>query len=199
MRVIGLTGNISSGKSEVSKILRFLGAEIIDMDSMGKEIQNDNIGNVISKIVLAFGNKFYKDGKIDRRMLGNYVFSDRNALKKLNEIMVPLMSKRLIQILDKERKNGTKIIVVDAAILFEAEWDRFANEVWVVYTPKNLQINRLMKREAISENEAKLRINAQMNIEDKIKRADFVIDNSKNLNALKKQVVELWSRIKNST
>ncbi len=198
MIVIGLTGNIASGKSEVSKILSSFGAKIIDMDSIGKEIQEQNINDAVNKIILALGSKFYKKGKIDRKALGRYVFSDKSALQKLNVIMIPIMSKCLNQVLDKEKENGTKVVVVDAAILFEAGWNKFADEVWVVYTPENLQIDRLIKRENISEEDARMRINAQMKIEDKINRADFVIDNSGDLNEVTKQVTELWNRIKNS-
>ncbi len=199
MKVIGLTGNIASGKSLISKFLKSLGAVVIDMDSIGKEIQDRNIGNVVEKIKEAFGSEFIKRGKIDRRKLGNYVFANRKELEKLNSIMIPLMTERLKEILAKEKKKGTKIIVIDAAILFEAGWDKFADEVWVVYTPKEKQLERLMRREHISRKEALIRIEAQMDIEEKMKRATFVINNSNDVDAVKEQVLKLWSRIKNST
>jgi dephospho-CoA kinase len=198
MKVIGLTGNIASGKSEVSKMLANLGAKIIDMDSIGKKIQAQNKGHVVDKIVQIFGAKFFKSGKLDRHILGNYIFSNEEALEKLNEIMIPEMTKELERILDIERRENTETVVIDAAILFEAGWDKFTDEVWVVYTPKMLQISRLVNREQITKDEAEIRVNAQMPIEEKIKRADFVIDNSKDLNSVKRQVIYLWNRVKNS-
>ena len=199
MKIIGLTGNIASGKSEISKMLSSLGAKVIDMDSIGKEIQAQNKGRVVDRIVQTFGTKFFKDGKLDRHALGNYIFSNEEALEKLNEIMIPEMTKELERMLDIERRKNTEIVVIDAAILFEAGWDKFADEVWVVYTPKMLQIRRLVNREQITKDEAEIRVNAQMPIEEKIKRADFVIDNSKDLNSVKRQVIYLWNRVKNST
>ncbi len=198
MKVIGLTGNIASGKSEVSKILSNLGAVVIDMDNIGKDIQRKNKGGVMDKIISTFGNKFIKNGRFDRRAFGNYVFSDKEALSKLNEIMIPVMTEELKKILNDLSKEGIKVVVVDAAILFEAGWDKFADEVWVVYTPKALQLKRLRKRENISEDEALIRIEAQMPIEEKIHRADFVIDNSGDLATVEEQVLQLWNRVKNS-
>ena len=199
MRVVGLTGNIASGKSEVSKILRELGAKVIDMDSIGKEIQDNNEGNVIDKILKAFGNRFCDNGVLNRRLLGNYIFSNKEALNKLNSIMIPMMTGKLKEILSDERKKKTKIVVIDAAILFEAEWDKFTDEIWVVYAPKNLQIERLLKRENITRKEAEIRVDAQMPIREKMLRADFVIDNSGNLGEVTAQVMKLWKRIKNFT
>ncbi len=198
MKVIGLTGNIASGKSLISEFLKSLGAEVIDMDSIGKEIQNKNIGNVVEKIKKTFGSKFIKNGKIDRKRLGNYVFSKPDALKKLNDIMIPLMTEQLKKILEKKKKNGAKIVVIDAAILFEAGWDKFADETWVVYTPKEKQLERLIKRERISEEEAKMRIEAQMDIREKMKRATYIINNSSDTDEVKEQVLKLWNRVKNS-
>ncbi len=198
MKVIGLTGNIASGKSFISEFLKSLGAEVIDMDKIGKEIQDKNIGNVMEKIREIFGGKFVKNGKIDRRLLGNYVFSNKEALEKLNSIMIPLMTERLRKILYEKEKKGAKVVVIDAAILFEAGWDKFADEVWVVYTPKEKQLERLMKREKISEEEAEIRINAQTDIKEKMKRATYVINNSSDTEAVKDQVLKLWNRVENS-
>ena len=199
MRIIGLTGNIASGKSEISKILKSLGATVIDMDEIGKEVQEKNIDNVVEKIRKAFGSKFVKDGKIDRKLLGDYVFKNSKALKKLNDIMIPVMTKLLKEKIKEYSRKNAKVVIIDAAILFEAGWDKFADEVWVVYTPKDLQLKRLMERENISEPQALARINAQMDIYKKIKMADYVINNSNGLDAVKEQVMKLWQRVMNST
>jgi dephospho-CoA kinase len=198
MRIIGLTGNIASGKSEISKILRKLGAVIIDMDKIGKEVQSKNIDNVVEKIREAFGREFIRNGKIDRKKLGNFVFKNKEALQKLNEIMIPAMTKLLKQKLEECKEKNAEVVVIDAAILFEAGWDKYADEVWVVYTPKELQLKRLMNREKISENQALARINAQMDIYEKMKKADYIINNSGDLNMVKEQVKKLWTKTRNS-
>ena len=199
MRIIGLTGNIASGKSEISKILKSLGAIVIDMDEIGKEVQEKNIDHVVEKIKNAFGNEYVKHKKIDRKRLGDYVFKNKEALEKLNSIMIPVMTKLLKEKIEEYKKKNAKVIVIDAAILFEAGWDKFADEVWVVYTPKDLQLKRLMEREKITKFQALARINAQMDIYQKIKMADYVINNSNGLDAVKDQVMKLWQRVKNST
>lgn len=197
MIIIGLTGNIASGKSAVSALLKKWGACVIDMDEVAKEIQSHN-ETVLNKIKETFGESIVKDNKIIRKKLGEIVFSDKKELKKLNEIMIPVMTEKLKEIIEEKKKQGVKILVIDAAILFEAKWDKFAQEVWVVYTPKKLQIERLIKREHIKEDEALKRIESQMDIKEKIKRADVVIDNSKSFAYTKEKVWKLWKRIQNS-
>jgi dephospho-CoA kinase len=193
MKVIGLTGNIASGKSSVSKILKSLGAKVIDMDSLAKDIQKENYKGVLDKIRETFGDNVFLEGNIlNRRALGELVFRDKNLLQKLNDIMIPVMTEKLLEELEKAKKDNPKVIVVDAAILIEANWDRFVDEVWVVYIPLELQLGRLMERENIERDLALERINSQMPIEEKIKKADVVIDNSGNLEELEKKVLELW-------
>ncbi|BAL81041.1 dephospho-CoA kinase [Caldisericum exile] len=200
MKVIGLTGNIASGKSSVSKILRDLGAKIIDMDSIAKEIQNTNYKGVVDKIRETFGVSVFQNGKqLDRRALGNIVFSDKKMLEKLNNIMIPVMTERLLEELEKAKNENVDVVVVDAAILIEANWDRFTDEVWVVYTPKELQVKRLIERENIDKELALERVNSQMRIEEKMKRANVIIDNSGDFEDLKQKVLELWRKMKSST
>jgi len=190
MKVIGLTGNIASGKSSVSKILQELGAVVIDMDSLGKALQDSNYKGVIQKIEEAFGSKVITNGKLDRKALANIVFHDKEKLKILNDIMIPLMTEKLKEKLNELRDR--EVIVIDAAMLFEAGWDKFADTIWVVYVPKDIQIKRLLDREHIDLQEALARIEAQMPIEEKMKRATAVIENSGNLEDLRKKVIELW-------
>lgn len=192
MRIIGLTGNIASGKSLVSNILKELGAEIIDMDNIGKEIQDSNYQHSVESLIKAFGNVIAKNGKINRKKLGEIVFGKQEMLKKLNDIMIPLMTNKLRESI-KFHKNA-KILIIDAALLFEAGWDRFTDEVWVVYVSRDIQMVRLKKREQIDNSEATKRIQAQMDILEKIRKADVVIDNTKDLEYLKQQVLTLWEK-----
>lgn len=198
MKIIGLTGNIASGKSAISYILKNLGAEVVDMDKIGKQIQELNYKKVIEKIEKRFGKEIIKNEKINRKKLGSIAFSDKQALIDLNSIMIPLMTEKLKRTIDENRKKETKVLVVDAAILFEANWDKFVDYVWVVYVPRETQINRLIKREKITQEEAIMRMDSQESIDEKIEKADVVIDNSKNLEAVKSKIFELWNAITTS-
>jgi len=195
MKIIGLTGNIASGKSAISYILKNLGAEVVDMDKIGKQIQELNYKKVIEKIEKRFGKEIIENEKINRKKLGSIAFSDKQALIDLNSIMIPLMTEKLKRTIDENRKKETKVLVVDAAILFEANWDKFVDYVWVVYVPRETQINRLIKREKITQEEAIMRVDSQESIDEKIEKADVVIDNSKNLEAVKLKILELWNVI----
>jgi dephospho-CoA kinase len=197
--IIGLTGNIASGKSAISYFLKSLGAEVIDMDKIGKQIQEANYKNVVQKIINRFGGDIIKNGKIDRKELGNIVFSHREALNDLNSIMIPLMTEKLQHIIQINIKKNTKVLVIDAAILFEANWDRLADEIWVVCVPRDIQIKRLVQREKITNKEAVMRVDSQLSILEKINKADIVIDNSKDLESIKLKVFQLWQNIKSST
>ena len=198
MKIIGLTGNIASGKSAISYILKNLGAEVLDLDKIGKQIQELNYKKVIEKIEKRFGKEIIENEKINRKKLGSIVFSDQQALIDLNSIMIPLMTEKLKRTIDENRKKETKVLVVDAAILFEANWDKFVDYVWVVYVPRETQINRLIKREKITQEEAIMRVDSQESIDEKIEKADVVIDNSKNLEAVKLKILELWNAITTS-
>jgi len=198
MKIIGLTGNIASGKSAISYILKNLGAEVLDLDKIGKQIQELNYKKVIEKIEKRFGKEIIENEKINRKKLGSIVFSDKQALIDLNSIMIPLMTEKLKRTIDENRKKETKVLVVDAAILFEANWDKFVDYVWVVYVPRETQINRLIKREKITQEEAIMRVDSQESIDEKIEKADVVIDNSKNLEAVKLKILELWNAITTS-
>ena len=198
MKIIGLTGNIASGKSAISYILKNLGAEVLDLDKIGKQIQELNYKKVIEKIEKRFGKEIIENEKINRKKLGSIAFSDKQALIDLNSIMIPLMTEKLKRTIDENRKKETKVLVVDAAILFEANWDKFVDYVWVVYVPRETQINRLIKREKITQEEAIMRVDSQESIDEKIEKADVVIDNSKNLEAVKLKIFELWNAITTS-
>ncbi|MDE4541500.1 dephospho-CoA kinase [Thermoanaerobacterium sp. R66] len=195
MRVIGLTGGIASGKSTVSSILKSLGAVIIDADVVSREIMIKGT-DTYNILVSVFGREILrKDGEIDRRKLGNLVFADKEKLNKLNEITHPEIIKRIKDIIEEERKKGKeKAIVLDAALLIEMKLFNMVDEVWLVVVDKKTQIRRLMKRDNLSYKDALNRIKSQMSIEDKMKYADFIINNCKDFNAIKRQVELLWGR-----
>lgn len=197
MRLIGLTGNIASGKSKISEYLKSKGFKIIDADSIGKTVLS--IDSVKNKIIRSFGkNILNEDGSINRRELGRIVFSSKENLKKLNRITLPILTKLVKRKISELKKKKVKYAVLDAAILIEAGWHKLVDEVWVVYTDSETQLERLIKRENYSVEEAKNRIEAQLNIEEKLKYADKVIDNSYNWDNTKGQIDKILDELFNN-
>lgn len=193
MNIIGLTGGIASGKSTVSRILGKLGAVIIDADKIArKAVEPGEKG--LYNIVCEFGKEVLSDdGTLDRKALGNIVFNDPGKLKVLNEITHPEIRKVICDALESIRKNDeSSTAVIDAAVLLESGMDELVDEVWLVYVDYETQVKRLMMRDSITREEAYARINSQMPVEDKIKRSDKIIDNTKDVAYTEQQVNKLW-------
>jgi len=187
---IALTGSIATGKSSVAKILKENGFEIIDADKIAHKLL-DREYKTISKL---FGREYIKDFRVDRKKLGKLIFSDEVAKKRLEEFIHPLIYQEIIKearALDlKER-----YYIVDIPLFFETK--RYNIEkVIVVYAPKSLQLKRLIKRDNLSKKEALLKINSQIDIETKRKLATYIIDNTKDLDHLKKETKDLIDEIK---
>ena len=194
MLVIGLTGGIGTGKSEAARQLEELGALIISADQVGHEAYTVNT-EAWEQVVATFGNGILQDDKeIDRRKLGGIVFSDPSQLKKLNQIMHPRMARIVSDKIEAFRGQGVDTVVVEAALLFEAGWDSLVEEVWVTDAPEETIIGRLRERNGLSEEEAKKRINSQMDRMERIGRSDFVINNSGDMAELGTTIKELWDR-----
>ena len=194
MLVIGLTGGIGTGKSEAARQLEELGALIISADQVGHEAYTVNT-EAWEQVVATFGNGILQDDKeIDRRKLGGIVFSDPSQLEKLNQIMHPRMARIVSDKIEAFRGQGVDTVVVEAALLFEAGWDSLVEEVWVTDASEEIIIGRLRERNGLSEEEAKKRINAQMDRMERIGRSDFVINNSGDMAELGTTIKELWDR-----
>jgi dephospho-CoA kinase len=194
MLVIGLTGSIGTGKSEAARQLEMLGASIISADQVGHEAYTPNT-EAWEQVVAAFGDDILQgDKEIDRRKLGAIVFSDSSQLDKLNAIMHPRMARMVSDKIEVLRGQGVKVVVVEAALLFEAGWDTLVEEVWVTDSSEDIVVGRLKERNGLSEEEAKKRINSQMDRAERIERSDFVIDNSSDMAGLESAIKELWDR-----
>ncbi|MED5207617.1 MAG: dephospho-CoA kinase [Chloroflexota bacterium] len=192
--VIGLTGGIGTGKSESARQLEELVALIISADQVGHEAYTVNT-EAWEQVVATFGNGILQDDKeIDRRKLGGIVFSDPSQLKKLNQIMHPRMARIVSDKIEAFRGQGVDTVVVEAALLFEAGWDSLVEEVWVTDASEEIIIGRLRERNGLSEEEAKKRINSQMDRMERIGRSDFVINNSGDMAELGTTIKELWDR-----
>ena len=196
-KVFGLTGSIACGKSTVSEIFKKNGIYVIDLDYVARLVVEPGEKGY-DEILKNFGSDFINEkGKIDRKKLGNLIFSDLEAKKKLEEILHPLIREKELEIIKKIRKmdNSTPIIV-DAALMIETGSYKRYKKIIVVYVPEKLQIERLMKRDNLSFEQALKRVKSQMSIEEKIKYADYIIDNSKSLTDTERQVKKIIEELK---
>ncbi len=185
-----LTGSIATGKSSVSKLLKSLGFEIVDADKIAKELINP------SEIEKLFGEEYIKDGEVDRKRLGALIFSDSKKRALLESYLHPLIREEISKRVNRLKEEGGEYIL-DIPLFFESGEGYDKDEgVIVVYAPYKLQLSRLMKRDGLSEEEAKARIESQIDIEKKKKSADFVIDNSKDFKHLKDEVERFYASIK---
>ncbi|HRU41016.1 MAG TPA: dephospho-CoA kinase [Candidatus Diapherotrites archaeon] len=193
--VIGLTGGIASGKSTVSAKLKEFGAAVIDADLLARDVVRK--GEIAyNKIVQCFGEDILlPGGDIDRKKLGNIVFSDKEKLALLNSITHPEIINRMKERIQELKAEGAKVIVVDAAILIEMGLHKYVDSVWVVTVDRETQIKRLIERDKFEYREAENRINSQFTNEVRKKYADVVIDNSKPIEEVEKGLEELWNSI----
>lgn len=193
MTVIGLTGGIAAGKSTAADVLREFGATVIDADRLGHRSYEPGTPG-FQKVVNAFGHDIVgKDGTIDRRVLGGKVFGAPGQLERLNAIVWPeiraLIKDEVKQIRAQE---DNPVIVLEAAVLLEAEWQDLCDEVWVVLTPVKTAVARLKERNNLAEDAAMARINAQMTNKERAALADVKIDNDSTEEQLRARVERAW-------
>lgn len=194
--VIGLTGGIATGKSLVSDMIKELGGQVIDADLVARQVVEPGMP-AWQQMVDQFGEGILNnDLTIKRKELGRIVFADAFMLDKLNKITHPHIISEIERQLNYYKNSGYKgVVVVDAPLLLELGLEKLVDEVWVVAVDAATQLERLMKRDNLTAEEAKLRIQAQMPLEEKIKRADRVIDNRFTPEETRKQVEEIWQKI----
>ncbi len=192
MLVIGLTGGIGTGKSEVARLLQSLGAAVISADEVGHEAYVPD-SESWREVVNAFGKEILQpSGEIDRQKLGAIVFSDSQQLEKLNAIMHPRMARMVADRIQVLRDQGAPTVVVEAALLFEAGWDSLVDEVWTTDSSVELVVERLQDRNGMDEKEARRRIGSQMDRAERMDRSDLVVDNSGDVSTLEQTVTALW-------
>ena len=193
MLSIGLTGGIGTGKSLVSNILNDLGATVVNADLLGHEAYlPGTVG--FDMVVDSFGDQIVgDDGTVDRKKLGPIVFSSSQNMAKLNAIMHPLIRNMIQAQLEEYSSNGTDVVVVEAAVLIEANWVDLFDEVWVVTSDKETVIERLKARNSLSREDAIIRIDSQMSTEERIDHSDVVISNDKTIDELTDNVEKIWN------
>jgi len=192
MFVIGLTGGIGTGKTQVSDILASMGAAVINADQVGHEAYLPNT-KTWHEIVAAFGRGVLSDsGEIDRKKLGGIVFSDPKHLKRLNSITHPRIFEMIKDRIGDLDREGSKLVVVEAALLIEADWTSLADKVWVVTSEEEDVVARLAARNQLSEDAIRARIASQMPQSERIRHADVIISNHGDLGQLRSRVQEAW-------
>ena len=197
MIVIGLTGGIGSGKSTVSQLLVDLGAYVLDADKVGHQAYEPNT-RTWREVLDTFGEDLAQEnGEIDRRKLGGIVFGDPSAMKKLTDIMWPRIYDMVGERIEEQSKLGTKMMVVEAAVLIEAKWTPLVDQVWVTVSSEESVIRRLRERNGMTEEQTRSRMSSQMSSEERIKHADVVIHNDSGLDELKAAVEEQWQGLEN--
>ena len=178
MKIIGLTGGIASGKSTVTRTLLDLGAIIIDSDELAHNIMKP-YKPAWKDIVKIFGTEILNhDETINRDRLGQIVFNDPDKLRELNQITHWRIAERYkedLRLLRKEKPEA--VVVMEIPLLYETHAERICDEVWVVWVDRETQMERLMQRDGISREDALKRIEAQMDLDEKARLADVVIDN----------------------
>ena len=196
MIVIGLTGGIASGKSTAAQHLLELGAHVIDADLLGHRAYEP--GTAAHRAVIdCFGDDVAADdGSIDRKALGGKVFGKPAALDKLTGIVWPeILRLAKLEIDEQRSRNVDGILVLEAAVLLEAGWESAVDEVWVVSVDRTTAIERTMARDGLDAEAVQRRIDSQLSNDERVSKADVVIDNSLDLKNMLAQLDAEWKRI----
>jgi dephospho-CoA kinase len=193
MRVVGLTGGIGTGKSTVSKMLRELGATVIDADEATRAVQAPGSPG-LRRLVDEFGNGIITpEGELDRAALADIVFQDPAARERLNGIVHPLVRQWMAERQQEAAERDDPVVVMDIPLLFESRGAGAFETVIVVYAPEEVAVRRLVAKRGIREDQARARIAAQMPIEEKRRLASHVIDNTGSLAELRREVERAWA------
>ncbi|MNM00192.1 Dephospho-CoA kinase [compost metagenome] len=194
--IMGLTGGIASGKSTVSALLVSKGARLVDADAIAREIMLPG-HEVLASVAEFFGAEVLQpDGTLNRSKLGDIVFRDPEARKTLNGLTHPVIRRITRERMEAfEREDASRLTVVDIPLLYETEQEDLFEKILVVYVPREVQIQRLIARNGLTEEQARARLDSQMDIEVKRAKADYVIDNSGDPAETEKQIEQLMDRL----
>lgn len=196
MKMIGLTGGIATGKSIVASVFREMGAIILDADVIARLVVLPH-QPAWKDIVEFFGPEVVnEDQSLDRAKIGEIVYNNPNSLKELNRFTHP----RIMQYYkDELRRIKTEqpdaIVILEVPLLYETNMDKLCQQVVVVYVDRETQIQRLMKRDNMSYADAVKRVDAQMPMDEKVRRADFVIDNRSSMEETKEKATKYYNEI----
>ena len=194
--IIGLTGGIASGKSTVAETLGQLGAHVIDADKLGHNAYVSG-SEAFDLVVSTFGKDTVgMDGEIDRKVLGSKVFGKPESLKKLTDIVWPAIKKMATQEIQTVRtQRPDQVIVLEAAVLFEAGWEDIVDEVWSTIVDREVAIERASNRDGTEPSQVEARIDAQISNEERTEKANRLIDNSSSEVELREKVEQIWNAL----
>jgi|TARA_B110000263_G_scaffold241135_1_gene245069 phosphopantetheine adenylyltransferase/dephospho-CoA kinase len=193
MKVICLTGGMASGKSTAALYLSEQGADVIDADKLGHRAYKPDT-QAYREVIAAFGNDLVADDKsIDRKALGGKVFGKPEELKKLTDIVWPEI-RRLAEA-EIKASDPDNIVVLEAAVLFEAGWEDIGDEVWVVVVDRELAITRAITRDGFDRESVESRLDSQITNEERTSKADVVISNNDSEEELLEQLDQQWHRL----
>jgi len=191
---VGLTGSIGTGKSTVSKIFKELGAYVIDADQIVHSLLKEE--SVKEKIREILGNVFDDKGEIDKKKVAEIIFNNPEKKKQLEALIHPLVFERIQEkIKNIEKKDPDAVVVVEVPLMIETGSYKNYDVVIVVYAPEEIQLKRLLNR-GMEKEDALKRIKSQMPIDEKVKYADIVIENTGTLEELKKKVENVYRELK---
>lgn len=194
MTVIGVTGNIGSGKTTVSRLLaEEYNCYYLNADDIGRAVAEPG-GEAYAGLRAAFGDKhFLPDGRLDRPAMAELVFHDKRELERLNGIMHPAILRHIQREIDAvHQADPAQVIIVEAALLIEANYLGILDKLWLVWADDDVRLQRVMARDNITAEQARARMNNQMPQQEKLKYAQYVLHNNEGINELKNELAAIW-------
>ena len=195
MKIIGLTGGIACGKSSVSAILKQKGAAVIDADKISHSLAEPG-GMLYEMYVQHFGKDVLQDGVLDRRKIADIIYTDPKEKEWIDSKSHPVIACEMAKQLNAAMaESSAPAVILDVPLLFESGWQKYSDVVWTVAAKRDVQIERIIKRDGLSREEAEKRIDAQMPLDEKCRLADIVINNDGTEAELRQEVDSLWDSI----
>lgn len=193
-KTIGLTGSVATGKSTVSNMIQHAGIPLVDADIAARKVVEPGTEG-LKEIVAYFGEEILlADGTLNRAKLGEIIFKDKEKREKLNEITHPRVKEYMLEARERFFRAGEELVFFDIPLLFESHLESLVDQIIVVWTTPETELKRLMERNNLTKEEALARINSQIGIDEKAKKADFVINNNESLEKTQKQVYTFIER-----
>ncbi|EAD1640719.1 dephospho-CoA kinase [Listeria monocytogenes] len=193
-KTIGLTGSVATGKSTVSNMIQQAGIPLVDADIAARKVVEHGTEG-LKEIVAYFGEEILlADGTLDRAKLGEIIFKDKEKREKLNEITHPRVKDYMLEARERFFRAGEELVFFDIPLLFESHLESLVDQIVVVWTTPETELKRLMERNNLTKEDALRRIESQMGIDEKARKADFVIDNNESLEKTQKQVYTFIER-----
>ncbi|EHD1586415.1 dephospho-CoA kinase [Listeria monocytogenes] len=193
-KTIGLTGSVATGKSTVSNMIQQAGIPLVDADIAARKVVEPGTEG-LKEIVAYFGEEILlADGTLNRAKLGEIIFKDKEKREKLNEITHPRVKDYMLEARERFFRAGEELVFFDIPLLFESHLESLVDQIVVVWTTPETELKRLMERNNLTKEDALRRIESQMGIDEKARKADFVIDNNESLEKTQKQVYTFIER-----